>query len=97
MRVITCEVNEDTGRITGVTQAAPDASFDALVQHQREVVKMIRQDSNVDAVNSNIGGGASATGSGGGTPSNTGSLLDCISLDYKALMFKPCSSTCRSL
>ncbi len=67
--------SEDTGRITGVTQAAQDASFDSLVRHQQEVVAAIRQDPNVDAVNSNIGGGASATGSGGGTPSNTGSLF----------------------
>ncbi len=67
--------SEDTGRITGVTQAAQDASFDALVRHQQEVVNVIRQDSNVDAVNSNIGGGASATGSGGGTSGNTGSLF----------------------
>ena len=67
--------SEDTGKITGVTQAAQDASFDALVKHQQEVVNVIRQDPNVDAVNSNIGGGASATGSGGGTPSNTGSLF----------------------
>ena len=67
--------SEDTGRITGVTLAAQDASFDALVRHQQEVVNMIRQDPNIDAVNSNIGGGASATGSGGGTPSNTGSLF----------------------
>ena len=68
-------LSEDTGKITGVTQAAQDASFDALVKHQQEVVNVIRQDPNVDAVNSNIGGGASATGSGGGTPSNTGSLF----------------------
>ena len=67
--------SEDTGKITGVTQAAQDASFDALVKHQQEVVNVIRQDPNVDAVNSNIGGGASATGSGSGTPSNTGSLF----------------------
>ncbi len=67
--------SEDTGRITGVTQAAQDASFDALVRHQQEVVNVIRQDPNVDAVNSNIGGGASATGSGGGTPGNMGSLF----------------------
>ncbi len=67
--------SEDTGKITGITQAAQDASFDALVRHQQDVVNVIRQDPNVDAVNSNIGGGASATGSGGGTPSNTGSLF----------------------
>lgn len=67
--------SEDTGRITGITQAAQDASFDALVRHQQEVVNLIQQDPDVDAVNSNIGGGASATGSGGGTPSNTGSLF----------------------
>jgi HAE1 family hydrophobic/amphiphilic exporter-1 len=67
--------SEDTGRITGITQAAQDASFDALVRHQQQVVEVLRQDPNVDAVNSNIGGGASATGSGGATAMNAGSLL----------------------
>lgn len=67
--------SEDRGQIIGVTQAAQDASFDALVRHQQEVVNVIRQNPNVDAVNSNIGGGSSANGSGGVVASNTGSLF----------------------
>ena len=64
--------SEDTGQIIGITQAAQDASFDQLVRHQQEVADMIRQDPNVDAVNSNIG--ASANG-GGAVAGNSGSLF----------------------
>jgi HAE1 family hydrophobic/amphiphilic exporter-1 len=67
--------SEDTGQITAITQAAQDASFENLVQHQQEVVKVIRQNPNVDAVNSNIGAGSSAKGSGAAVAGNTGSLL----------------------
>ncbi|MEH2182601.1 efflux RND transporter permease subunit [Nostoc sp.] len=67
--------SEDTGQITGVTQAAQDASFDNLVQHQQTVADLIRQDPNVDAVNSNIGAGASASGSGAAVAANSGSLF----------------------
>lgn len=67
--------SEDTGQIAGITQAAQDASFDALVRHQQEVVGVLRQDPNVDAVNSNIGAGSSATGNGAAVASNSGSLF----------------------
>ncbi|MBH8577863.1 efflux RND transporter permease subunit [Nostocaceae cyanobacterium CENA369] len=67
--------SEDTGQITGITQAAQDASFDDLMRHQQAVADLIRQDPNVDAVNSNIGAGASASGSGAAVPQNTGSLF----------------------
>ncbi len=67
--------SEDTGKITGITQAAQDASFDALARHQQEVVALIRQNPNVDAVNSNIGAGSSASGGGAAVPGNSGSLL----------------------
>jgi hydrophobic/amphiphilic exporter-1 (mainly G- bacteria), HAE1 family len=67
--------SEDTGKITGITQAAQDASFDALARHQQEVVALIRQNPNVDAVNSNIGAGSSASGGGAAIPGNAGSLL----------------------
>ncbi|MDZ8096829.1 MAG: efflux RND transporter permease subunit [Nostoc sp. DedQUE05] len=67
--------SEDTGQITGITQAAEDASFDNLVQHQQTVANLIRQDPNVDAVNSNIGAGASANGSGAAVAANSGSLF----------------------
>ncbi|MGA7936234.1 MAG: efflux RND transporter permease subunit, partial [Kovacikia sp.] len=67
--------SEDTGQITGVTQAAGDASYDALVTHQQAVVDVIRQNPNVDAVNSNIGPGSSASGSGAAVASNSGNLF----------------------
>ncbi|MEH2395737.1 MAG: efflux RND transporter permease subunit [Nostoc sp.] len=67
--------SQDTGQITGITQAAQDASFNNLVQHQQTVANLIRQDPNVDAVNSNIGAGASASGSGAAVAANSGSLF----------------------
>ncbi len=67
--------SEDTGRVTGITQAAQDASFDNLVSHQQEVAKLISQNPDVDAVNSNIGPGSSSTGSGAAVPGNSGSLF----------------------
>ncbi len=67
--------SEDTGQITAITQASQDASFDNLVQHQQAVVDVIRQDPNVEAVNSNIGAGSSATGSGAAVAGNSGSLF----------------------
>ncbi len=65
--------SQDTGQITGITQAAQDASFDSLVQHQQAVADLIRKDPNVEAVNSNIG--PSATGGGGAIASNSGNLF----------------------
>lgn len=67
--------SQDTGQITGITQAAQDASFDNLVRHQQAVVDLLRQDPNVDAVNSNIGASASASGSGAAVAGNSGSLF----------------------
>jgi hydrophobic/amphiphilic exporter-1 (mainly G- bacteria), HAE1 family len=48
--------SEDTNQIIGVTQAAQDASFAELSRHQQEVVKVIRQNADVEVVNSTIGG-----------------------------------------
>ena len=62
--------SEDTSQIIGVTQAAQDASFDELSRHQQQVVDVIRQNPNVEAVNSNIGGS-----NGTITTSNSGSLF----------------------
>ncbi|MBW4593784.1 MAG: efflux RND transporter permease subunit [Brasilonema angustatum HA4187-MV1] len=67
--------SEDTGQIIATTQAAQDASFDNLVRHQQEVVNLIRQNPDVDAVNSNIGPGSSASGGGGAVAGNSGNLL----------------------
>jgi hydrophobic/amphiphilic exporter-1 (mainly G- bacteria), HAE1 family len=62
--------SEDTSQIIGVTQAAQDASFAELSRHQQQVVDVIRQNPNVEAVNSNIGGS-----NGSIAPSNSGSLF----------------------
>lgn len=62
--------SEDTSQIIGVTQAAQDASFNELSRHQQQVVDVIRQNPNVEAVNSNIG-----ASSGSIAPSNSGSLF----------------------
>jgi hydrophobic/amphiphilic exporter-1 (mainly G- bacteria), HAE1 family len=62
--------SEDTSQIIGVTQSAQDASFNELSRHQQQVVDVIRQDPNVEAVNSNIGGS-----NGSIAPSNSGSLF----------------------
>ncbi len=62
--------SEDTSQIIGVTQAAQDASFNELSRHQQQVVDLIRQNPNVEAVNSNIG-----ASSGSIAPSNSGSLF----------------------
>ncbi|MBW4634623.1 MAG: efflux RND transporter permease subunit [Iphinoe sp. HA4291-MV1] len=67
--------SEDTGEIIATTQAAQDASFDNLVRHQQDVVNLIRQDPNVDAVNSNIGPGSSASGSGAAVAGNSGNMF----------------------
>jgi len=67
--------SEDTGQIIGVTQAAQDASFDALVAHQQQAAQLIEQNPDVDAVNSNIGAGTSAGGSGSAVAGNSGSLF----------------------
>jgi len=67
--------SEDTGQIIGVTQAAQDASFDALVAHQQQAAQLISQNPDVAAVNSNIGAGTSAGGSGSAVAGNSGSLF----------------------
>jgi hydrophobic/amphiphilic exporter-1 (mainly G- bacteria), HAE1 family len=67
--------SEDTGRIIAITQAAQDASFDALARHQQAVVDVIRKNPSVETVNANIGAGSSATGGGAAVAGNSGSLL----------------------
>jgi hydrophobic/amphiphilic exporter-1 (mainly G- bacteria), HAE1 family len=62
--------SEDTSQIIGVTQAARDASFAELSRHQQAAVQVIRQNEDVEAVNSTIGGSNSSI-----TPSNSGNLF----------------------
>ncbi len=51
---------QDTGMILGVTDAAQNISFRAMVERQRRVSDIIRQDPDVAAVASAVGAGGSA-------------------------------------
>lgn len=46
---------EDTGQLMGNTKAAQDISFDDMRRHQQKVVEIIRQDPNIEAVDSIVG------------------------------------------
>ncbi len=59
--------SEDTGQITGFTEAAQGISFESMVEHQKKVVQIIEKDPNVEKVMSRVG-------SGGGSSMNTGRL-----------------------
>jgi hydrophobic/amphiphilic exporter-1 (mainly G- bacteria), HAE1 family len=48
---------EDTGQITGNTKAAQDISFENMLKHQQQIVKIIRKDPNIAAINSTVGSG----------------------------------------
>ena len=48
---------EDTGFVMGVTEAATDTSFEAMVARQREIAAIIRKDKAVAYVNSTVGAG----------------------------------------
>jgi HAE1 family hydrophobic/amphiphilic exporter-1 len=49
--------SEDNSQIFGTTETVQGTSFDDLVQHQQQVMAMLRQDPNVDATMSFLGGG----------------------------------------
>jgi multidrug efflux pump len=59
---------QDTGLIMGITEAAQDISFDAMVQKQNLVTEIVKNDPAVASV-------TSAVGSGGGGSSNTGRMF----------------------
>jgi HAE1 family hydrophobic/amphiphilic exporter-1 len=48
---------EDTGYLSGITEANSDISYAAMVEHQRQVADIIRKDPAVDYVNSTVGSG----------------------------------------
>ena len=48
---------EDTGFIAGTTEGAPDISFQAMVERQRRIAEIVREDPAVDYVNSTVGVG----------------------------------------
>jgi HAE1 family hydrophobic/amphiphilic exporter-1 len=47
--------SDDTGQLLGTTEAKEGTSYDGLIQHQREVVDIIRKDADVRAVTSSVG------------------------------------------
>ena len=55
--------SQDIGQINGQTEMAQGLGFESMVEHQLEVMKIIRADPNVKSVTSSIGGG----GGGGGS------------------------------
>ena len=48
---------EDTGQITGNTKAAQDISFDNMLKHQQQIVRILQKDPNIAAINSTVGSG----------------------------------------
>jgi hydrophobic/amphiphilic exporter-1 (mainly G- bacteria), HAE1 family len=48
---------EDTGQITGNTKAAQDISFDNMLKHQQQIVRILKKDPNIAAINSTVGSG----------------------------------------
>ena len=54
--------SEDTGQISGTTEAAEGTGFEAMVQHQQAVAAIVQEDPNVEGFMSSVGaGGRSAT------------------------------------
>jgi hydrophobic/amphiphilic exporter-1 (mainly G- bacteria), HAE1 family len=49
---------EDTGFLTGTAAAATDTSFDAMVERQYKLDKILREDPAIDFVNTTVGAGA---------------------------------------
>lgn len=61
--------NEDTGQINAFTESDPSTSFDVMLAKQREAVRIIRENKDVDSVMSSVGAG------GASSASNTGRLM----------------------
>lgn len=61
--------SEDTGQISGITEAAQGISFDNMVQHQKALAGIVQKDPNVASFTSSAGAG------GGSVTGNTGRLF----------------------
>jgi len=58
--------SQDTGQLSGSTEAPQDISFDAMVQRQQEVAAIVAADPDVDAYTSSVGqGGGASSGNQG--------------------------------
>jgi len=60
---------EDTGYVIGITRGNPDIAFPAMVEHQRKIAAIVRNDTAVAYVNSTVGLG------GPNTLANSGRML----------------------
>jgi HAE1 family hydrophobic/amphiphilic exporter-1 len=49
--------NDDTGQITGSTDAMQGISFDSMVEHQKKIAKIVGDDPNIFSVMSSVGAG----------------------------------------
>lgn len=49
--------NDDTGQLTGSTEAAQGISFDSMVDHQKQLAKIVSDDPNVESFMSSVGSG----------------------------------------
>lgn len=58
--------SEDTGQIVGFTEAVEGIGFDSMVEHQRTVEAIVREDPNIDSLMSSVGSGGGVSGSNGG-------------------------------
>jgi HAE1 family hydrophobic/amphiphilic exporter-1 len=54
--------SEDTGQISGSTEAQQGISFAAMVEHQKQLASIVAQDPNVDLFMSNVGRGGANQG-----------------------------------
>ena len=61
--------SEDTGQLSGTTEAAQDISFDSMVKHQQQIAAILLQDPNIEGFMSAVGAG------GPNSTANTGRLL----------------------
>ena len=63
--------SDDTGQIFASTEAAQGISFEAMKQHQQQLAEIVRQDPNVLAFMSSVGGGGPSASS----TTNTGRMF----------------------
>ncbi len=58
--------NQDTGQLSGSTEAPQDISFDGMSQRQMEVAAILRADPDIEAVTSSVGQGGFSSASNAG-------------------------------
>jgi HAE1 family hydrophobic/amphiphilic exporter-1 len=58
--------SQDTGQLSGSTEAPQDISFDAMVRRQQEVAAILRADPDIEAITSSVGQGGFTSGGNAG-------------------------------